>query len=199
MACEASPQQRGQTANTTTTPLPPSPNGCTRVAQHTPHALDRTAGNPAESPRQPYRSHRFLVECGLAPKPTQQTTAKEGALVVDIMENTLVQFLVAVAAQLPTIAATIFLLIVAFTRFGKDRGAPFYMIAAILMMLLLVAVPAFYSFALPALVDHLTDGIARIRVVYSLVNFLTNFCWACPWVLVTIGIMLGPKQVAGKP
>jgi hypothetical protein len=115
------------------------------------------------------------------------------------MESTLVQFLVAVAAQLPTIAATIFLLIVAFTRFDKDRGAALYMLAAIMMMLLLVMVPAFYSFVLPTMADHLTGDFGRIRIFYSVVNFFTSLCYACPWVLVTIGIMLGPKQVGGKP
>jgi len=39
----------------------------------------------------------------------------------------------------------------------------------------------------------------RVRLFYSVVNFFTSFGYACPWVLVTIGIMLGPRQVRGKP
>lgn len=73
------------------------------------------------------------------------------------------------------------------------------MLAAIMMLLLLVMVPAFYNFVLPAMADRLTGDFGRIRIFYSVVNFFRSFCYACPWVLVTIGIMLGPRQVRGKP
>jgi len=90
--------------------------------------------------------------------------------------------------QSPMIAASIAFVIVALLKAGKEKGALLIVLGAIGICLLTVSSPIIHAVVVPRILEDMDSS--KIRQLYSVIGWVTNFCWAAALALVAIGTLL---------
>ena len=92
------------------------------------------------------------------------------------MDSQLLQLFKAFGSQSPVIVAGMFLLVAAFTKVGKERGAGLLLCGAIGFIFLSIALPIFYILIFPKIMEKM-DG-ADIGRIHGILSFVISFFWA---------------------
>ncbi|MDP6542577.1 MAG: hypothetical protein QGH60_01215 [Phycisphaerae bacterium] len=100
-----------------------------------------------------------------------------------------------IAIQIPTLIASVVLLIAAIGKAGREKGAILLLSGAILLCLLAVAGPLLYAVIMPRVLDAI--GSDNVHDIYMTLGFVLNILWAAAIVLIAVGIMSRPPAVSG--
>ncbi|MFO7908045.1 MAG: hypothetical protein ACQESR_22250 [Planctomycetota bacterium] len=93
------------------------------------------------------------------------------------------------APQVPIIVASLFLLMAATQKAGREKGATLILLGAIVLCLVAIAGPVVILFV-PRVITSM--GLTNIQAIYLALQLITSMLWAGAIALISIGIFLRP-------